>query len=66
MIKTEQPFKRLFSVKEAAVYLGRSDCALREMIWAGKLPYVKLDRRIFLDVKDLADLIEKHKKAEYN
>jgi len=41
MIKKERPAKRLYSIKDAAVYLGRSVCAVREMIWAGKLPYIK-------------------------
>jgi len=56
--------KRLFNVAEAAVYLGRTVCALRELIWAGKIPYVRCDRRIFLDVKDLDAFIEQHKIIE--
>jgi excisionase family DNA binding protein len=53
------PQKRLYSVKEAASYLGRSVTALREMIWAGKLPYIKDGRRILLDVQDMDEWIEK-------
>ena len=53
--------KRLYSVKEAAVYLGRSTSAVREMIWAGKLPSVRADRRIFLDIYDMDDWIDKNK-----
>ena len=56
--------KRLFSVSEAAQYLGRTACAVREMVWAGKLPSVRFDRRIFLDVQDLDEYIEKHKVVE--
>lgn len=60
----EQTPKRLFNAAEAAIYLGRTACALRELIWAGKIPYVKFDRRIFLDVKDLDTFIEQHKIIE--
>lgn len=53
--------KRLYSIPEAARYLGRSRWALREMIWAGKLPIVRDGRRILLDVGDMDDWIEKNK-----
>jgi excisionase family DNA binding protein len=54
-------FKRLYSVKEAAVYLGRTEWAVREMIYAGKLPYVKDGKRILLDIKDMEAWIEQNK-----
>jgi len=53
--------KRLYSIKEAAVYLGRTEWALREMIWAGKLPYVKDGKRILLDIRDMDEWIEQNK-----
>jgi len=53
--------KRLYSVPEAAFYLGRTVNALRQIMWAGKLPYVKDGRRVLLDVKDLDDYIERNK-----
>ena len=56
-----RPTKRLFSINEAAVYLGRTVCALREMLWAGKIPYVKDGKRILLDIKDMEAWIEKNK-----
>ncbi len=59
--KKERPQKRLYSIKEASVYLGRSVWAVREMIWAGKLPCVRADRRIFLDIYDMDEWIERHK-----
>ena len=55
------PQKRLYSVKEASVYLGRSVCALREMIWGGKLPYIKDGRRVLLDIYDIDEWIKKNK-----
>jgi excisionase family DNA binding protein len=59
--RKERPVKRLYSIKEASVYLGRSECAVREMIWAGKLPYVKDGKRILLDIYDMDKWIEKNK-----
>ena len=55
--------KRLYTLKEAAEYLGRSDWSMRELIWAGKIPIVRGDgnRKIFLDVKDINDYIERNK-----
>ncbi len=53
--------KRLYSIKEAALYLGRSEWGLREMIWAGKLPIVRDGRRILLDIIDMDKWIEQNK-----
>lgn len=64
MRKSARIAKRLFTIGEAAQYLGRTECAVREMIWAGKLPSVKCDRRVFLDVRDLDSFIEQHKVRE--
>lgn len=55
------PIKRLYSVPEAAYYLGRTVDALREIIWAGKIPYFKDGKRILIDVQDMEDFIERNK-----
>lgn len=53
--------KRLFNVKESAVYLGRTVWAVREMLWAGKMPFVKDGKRILLDIRDMDDWIDHNK-----
>lgn len=53
--------KRLYTVAEAAFYLGRTVNSLREIIWAGKIPIVRDGRRILLDIRDLDIFIEKNK-----
>lgn len=53
--------KRLFTIKEAAVYLGRPVWGVRELIWAGKLPYIQDGRKYYLDVNDLDKYIERVK-----
>ena len=53
--------KRLYSVEEAAVYLGRSEWSIRHLIWDGSLPQVKVGRRVQVDVVDLNAFIERNK-----
>ena len=62
MSKNEPPrLKRLYSIPEAAVYLGRTVWGVREMIWAGKIPIVRDGRRILLDILDMERWIEQSK-----
>jgi len=59
--------KRLFTLKEAAQYLGRSEWGMRELIWGGKIPVVREEggRKIFIDVLDLSAYVERNK-ASYH
>ena len=54
--------KRLYSVKEAGKYLGRSPWAIRHLIWEGHLPQVRQGRRVMVDVVDMDQFIEKYKR----
>jgi excisionase family DNA binding protein len=51
----------LLSVKDAAVYLGRSEQAVQHLIFQKDLPVVRAGRRVHLDRKDLDAWIEKNK-----
>jgi excisionase family DNA binding protein len=55
--------KRLYTLKEAGEYLGRSLWSMRELIWAGHLPVVRVEgsRKIYLDIVDLDAFIERNK-----
>jgi len=53
--------KRLYTIKEAAEYLGRSTWSMRELVWAGKIPFIKDGRKFYFDIKDLDEYIEKNK-----
>lgn len=64
-IASPQIQKRLYSVNEASVYLGRTVWAVREMLWAGKIPFIKDGRRILLDIKDMDNWIEINKTSTY-
>ncbi len=59
--QADRPRKRLYTIKEAAEYLGRSPWAVRSMIWSGKLPAVRDSKWILLDVFDLDRWIEANK-----
>ena len=56
-------FKLLYTLKEAAEYLGRSEWGMREVIWSGAIPVVRAEqgRKIFLDIEDLNDFINRNK-----
>jgi len=56
--------KRLYTIEEAAIYLGRTVWSVRELIWGGTLPSVKVGRRVHLDFQDLNAFIDRHKIQE--
>jgi excisionase family DNA binding protein len=51
----------LLNVKDAAVYLGRSEQAVQHLIFQRELPVVRIGRRVHLDRRDLDAWIEKNK-----
>jgi excisionase family DNA binding protein len=53
--------KRLYTVKEAAVYLGRTEWAMREIYYAGKIPCVRDGSRVLFDIHDLNAWIDRNK-----
>ncbi len=54
---------RLLTLEGAATYLSRTVPAVRHLIAQGKLPTVRIDGRICLDVRDLDRAIEDAKVA---
>ena len=53
--------KRLYSLPEAAHYMGRTLWSMRELIWKGSIPIVREGKRIFVDIVDMDAYAEKHK-----
>jgi excisionase family DNA binding protein len=51
----------LLTVKQAAVYLGRSEQSVQHLIFQRDLPVVRVGRRVHLDRRDLDAWIEKYK-----
>jgi excisionase family DNA binding protein len=54
--------KRLYNVKEAGRYLGRSPWTIRRLIREGCLREVRQGRRVMLDIVDLEEFVEKYKR----
>lgn len=52
---------RLLGIHEAASLLSISSWTLREMIWRGDLPEVRIGRRVLIDTRDLDALVERSK-----
>lgn len=52
---------RLLTVEQAAAYLGRSKASVQHMVSDGVLPTVRSDRRVFLDMRDLDNWIDRAK-----
>ena len=53
--------KRLFSINDLALEVGATRWFWCTQIWDGKLPYVQVGRKMFVDVKDIERFIEAHK-----
>ena len=51
----------LLTVKQAAVYLGRSEQSIQHLIFNRELPVVRSGRRVHLHKRDLDAWIEKNK-----
>jgi excisionase family DNA binding protein len=56
-----KPAPALMTVKDAAVYLGRSQQSIQHLIADGQLPVVRVGRRVHLHRADLDRWIEKNK-----
>jgi len=54
---------RLYTIKEAGHYLGRSDWGIRDLIHKGVLPFIKEDgsKKWFIDVRDLDEYVDNGK-----
>ena len=53
--------KRLYDLKEAAIYLGRPVFSVRTLIWNGALPVIKDSRKLYVDIVDMDTYIERNK-----
>jgi hypothetical protein len=53
----------LYTLKDAAVYLGGSEWGVRELIWSRMIPVVMTPetRKIYVDILDLERFIDRNK-----
>jgi hypothetical protein len=64
-ISNPQLRPRLMTLKEAAAFLGVGIWTMRDIVWSGSVPLVRFKRRMYFDVRDLEQLIERNK-VTYN
>jgi len=62
--KTRDGHKRLLTLNEAGTYIGLSHWRVRSLVYSGQLAYVRLGRRILIDLRDLDALIDSKKHRE--
>jgi excisionase family DNA binding protein len=62
--KTRDGHKRLLTLNEAGAYIGLSHWRVRSLIYSGQLAYIRLGRRILVDLKDIDALIDSKKERE--
>ena len=61
--------KRLYTLKEAGIYLGRSEYSVRTLIWNGVLPVIKNPggdqngKKQWVDILDMDNFIESSKET---
>jgi len=62
----QYPNKRLYTLKEAACYLGRGLDSMRELVYRGEIPIVQKGERSkqWVDVIDLDSWIDTNKHIE--
>jgi len=65
-IAAEPRRSRLLNVKEAGELLHVSEWTVRELCWSGRLPHVRVGRKVLVNLVDLEDFIRQNtKRAGY-
>ena len=53
--------KRLYTIKELVNLFGATEWFWRSQIWSGRLPFVQVGRKMFIDREDIEAFIARHK-----
>jgi hypothetical protein len=56
--------KRLYTIKELVREIGATEWFWRSQIWDGRLPYVQVGRKMFVENTDIDNFIRDHKKTD--
>jgi len=55
---------RLLSVKQAVEYSGLTPWAVRQLVWTGKIPFLRVgEKKIYLELSDLDSWIDRNKET---
>lgn len=61
--QTGRLLKRLYSITDLADEVGATKWFWRTQITEGKIPYVQVGRKMFIDGKDVEQFLSDHKKC---
>jgi excisionase family DNA binding protein len=53
--------QRLYTIKELVDQFGATEWFWRSQIWGGRLPFVQVGRKMFIDREDIEGFIARHK-----
>ena len=53
--------KRLYTIKELVDQFGATEWFWRSQIWGGRLAFVQVGRKMFIDRQDIEAFIQQHK-----
>jgi len=56
--------KRLYTIKELVKEIGATEWFWRSQIWDGRLPYIQVGRKMFVENNDIEKFIRDHRKNE--
>ena len=62
--KRNDSLVRLIDIVDAGIRIGLGKWRVRTLIYSGKIPYVRLGRRIMIDIRDIDAFIEANKTRE--
>ncbi len=61
--QTRSLFRRYYDIASVARYLSLSTWTVRRLIWSGKLPAIRLNRALRIDIRDVDGMMEANKEG---
>ncbi len=63
--QTRSLFRRYYDIASVATYIGFSTWTVRRLIWSGKLPAIRLNRALRIDIRDVDGMMEANKERAW-
>lgn len=55
--------KRLYTLKDSSGYLSLGLHGVRNLVWSGQIPVVRIGRKMFIDLDDLQKFVSQNKRV---
>ncbi len=59
--QTRSLFRRYYDIASVARYLSLSTWTVRRLIWSGKLPAIRLNQALLIDIRDVEHMMDANK-----